>query len=63
MDDNGNGAIDCADVSCQNVSQCVGSIGSDDPSTGELCANGVDDDQDGSVDCADDECLTAVNCL
>jgi hypothetical protein len=41
LEDDGNGAVDCADAACA----CP-----------ELCGNGLDDDADGAADCDDADC-------
>ncbi len=45
VDDDGDGATDCADPDC--AAECGGA---------EECGNGVDDDGDGATDCADPDC-------
>ena len=52
LDNDGDGAADCADVACFEVAHCV-----------EVCRNGVDDDGDGRVDCADAACAGASACV
>lgn len=58
IDDDCDGAIDCADGDCSAdpACECV-------PST-EVCDNGIDDDCDGAIDCADTDCSAdpACNC-
>ncbi|MEC9352011.1 MAG: discoidin domain-containing protein, partial [Planctomycetota bacterium] len=49
IDDNDDGAVDCADAQC--------------PPCPEICDNGTDDDRDGRVDCADDDCAEAASCI
>ncbi len=54
FDEDGDGAIDCADPDCLG-----------DPACGpvpEVCDNGADDDGDGFVDCLDSDCAAAPNC-
>jgi subtilisin-like proprotein convertase family protein len=46
-DNDGDGAIDCADGDCAAVPQCI-------PETN--CTDGVDNDLDGQIDCADTDC-------
>lgn len=53
IDDNGNGHIDCDDVTCSSGAECV-----------ELgCSDGVDSDGDGAADCADVDCLDDLACI
>ncbi len=56
IDDDSNGAIDCADVACKDDPNCLA------PPKKEICNNGVDDDGDAKVDCADSDCNGNVNC-
>ena len=51
IDNDGNGAIDCADSTCSLLDPvaCADVTESD-------CTNGNDDDGDGAVDCADSDC-------
>ncbi len=53
VDDDGDGAIDCADRACQVLAECVETA----------CADLRDNDNDGAIDCADDDCLAAPGCL
>ena len=53
-DEDGDGAIDCADPDCVLDAACV------DP---EICFDTIDNDGDGAIDCADTDCATAPNCL
>ena len=55
VDDDLDGAIDCADGECANDPACT--------ATPELCTNTVDDDGDGLTDCADPDCATDPACL
>ncbi len=52
IDDDGNGAIDCADASCQARTVCQA----------EICGNNIDDDGDGRFDCADSDCAMEAAC-
>ncbi len=52
IDNDWDGAIDCADSGCDRSSFC----------RSEICDNGVDDDQDGFIDCNDPECVGVVGC-
>ncbi len=52
-DDDGDGAIDCADDDCADDPACAAP---------EHCSNGEDDDGDGLVDCDDDDCATMNFC-
>ena len=49
LDDDGDGAVDCADSDC--------------PACPEACTNGVDDDGDGLTDCADPDCVAHSSCV
>jgi len=51
VDDDEDGAIDCADSDCAA-----------DPACTEDCANGVDDDDDEEIDCADRDCAEDDAC-
>lgn len=55
-DNDGNAAIDCADVQCADDPRC------DEAGYDEGCGNDVDDDQDGQTDCADSDCDGADAC-
>jgi cysteine-rich repeat protein len=52
VDDDGNGAIDCADSACATQPAC----------TPENCGNNLDDDGDGRFDCADSDCAVLPAC-
>ncbi|MFH1215134.1 MAG: hypothetical protein V1706_01390, partial [Pseudomonadota bacterium] len=52
MDNDGDGAIDCADSDCGGA-WC--------PEAN--CTDGLDNDEDAYVDCGDPDCAGAVNCL
>jgi hypothetical protein len=57
-DDDGNGAVDCADRSCASSQACASR------SPTELsCGNGLDDDGDCRVDCDDDDCAGSPACV
>lgn len=51
FDDDGDGAIDCADPDCTVA--CTAP---------EVCDNGLDDDGDGKADCADTQCGGTATC-
>jgi len=53
-DDDGDGAVDCADPDCAAHPDCA--------PTQEHCSNQVDDDGDGAADCADPDCATHPDC-
>lgn len=54
LDNDGNGLIDCADLTCANTAAC--------PPPVELCSDGLDNDGNGLIDCADLACTGAVGC-
>lgn len=54
IDNDGDGAIDCADTDC--AAQCV-------VTTETACSDGLDDDGDGLKDCADPDCLGIGICM
>ena len=51
-DDDGDGAVDCADSDCATDPACLS----------EDCNNNIDDDGDGYVDCDDTECWGELAC-
>jgi hypothetical protein len=51
FDDNGNGAVDCADASCVEACRIK-----------EVCTNNIDDNMDGKLDCLDSDCSTQASC-
>jgi hypothetical protein len=53
IDNDGDGAIDCADSDCAGTPGCVS----------EVCTDGVDNDGDGRVDCADSDCAVDPACV
>ena len=57
-DDNGDGAVDCADPSCAYQDVCETRPESDEAK----CQDGADNDRDGSYDCADPDCAGASTC-
>jgi phospholipase C len=67
VDNDEDGATDCADTGCAAQSFCLamhdGGMPPNDafvpPATETNCTNGVDDDVDGATDCADSDCATA----
>ncbi|MEZ4398611.1 MAG: M4 family metallopeptidase [Kofleriaceae bacterium] len=56
VDNDGDGAIDCADSDCAGAPACQG------PTTETVCDDGVDNDGDGAIDCADSDCAGAPAC-
>jgi len=54
VDEDLDGAIDCADPDCEGDAACA---------SAERCDNGVDDDLDGAIDCDDTDCDTAPACV
>ncbi len=54
VDDDGDGAQDCADTDCHDAPECAAAA--------EVCTDGIDNDHDGEADCADTECVGASNC-
>ena len=52
-DNDGDGAIDCADSDCYGVAPCT---------TETECGDGDDNDADGSTDCDDDDCSADPLC-
>jgi hypothetical protein len=55
-DNNGDGAVDCADSQCTNEDAC------DEATYASGCGNGEDDDGDGKEDCADSDCAGVAAC-
>ncbi len=70
MDDDCDGAADCADADCAGDAcgpggaTCVGTscVCPGGTSESASCTNGVDDDCDGALDCADADCASAPAC-
>lgn len=56
IDNDGDGAVDCADSDCTGNAACR-------PSTEISCTDGVDNDGDGALDCADSDCTGNAACL
>lgn len=56
LDDDFDGAADCADVDCASDPGC----GTPQPET--ACNDGADNDGDGAVDCADTDCAASPFC-
>jgi len=52
LDDNGNGAVDCADGVCDEYETC----------REQACDDGVDDNADGATDCDDQDCARLDPC-
>jgi MYXO-CTERM domain-containing protein len=57
MDDDNDGAVDCADRDCAQHPACQ-----DAPAPTEICDNNMDDDNNGFADCADPSCATDNRC-
>jgi uncharacterized protein (TIGR03382 family) len=55
LDDDGDGAVDCADPDCDGMPACQPAV--------EICGNGLDDDQNGLTDCADATCQSLPACV
>ena len=55
LDDDGDGATDCADEDCAGDPACA--------DVTEICDNNLDDDGDGDIDCADKSCSSTAACL
>ena len=53
LDNDGNGATDCADAACVADPAC----------NVEICNDGIDNDRDDAIDCADSDCKTSTYCL
>ncbi len=51
FDDNGDGAVDCADPTCAEACRVK-----------EVCTNGIDDNGNGKIDCLDDDCGGVAAC-
>ncbi|MBK9033009.1 MAG: M4 family metallopeptidase [Myxococcales bacterium] len=56
LDNDGDGATDCADSDCAAAPACQA------PTTETACADGLDNDGDGATDCADSDCAQAPAC-
>lgn len=54
LDDDSDGAIDCADDACDAAPECV--------TFPERCTGGGDEDGDGAIDCADSDCAGLPAC-
>ena len=54
VDDDVDGAFDCADTECKDDASCI--------SLTEDCTDGVDNDLDLKVDCSDEDCQNQINC-
>ena len=52
LDDDGDGAVDCADGDCASHRAC----------RERSCSDGLDNDGDGAVDCKDSECIDQPAC-
>ncbi|MCB9648038.1 MAG: M4 family metallopeptidase [Deltaproteobacteria bacterium] len=55
IDNDGDGAVDCADSDCANDPVCA-------PPPAEICDDNIDNDGDGAVDCADSDCANDPVC-
>jgi hypothetical protein len=55
LDDDLNGAVDCADASCLGVGACPADLETE-------CDDGKDDDSDGKIDCLDPDCAADPWC-
>ncbi len=51
IDNDGNGQIDCADITCKGKGACA-----------EVCDDGKDNDSDDAIDCKDSDCAQALAC-
>jgi hypothetical protein len=58
LDDDGDGATDCADDDCAADAACA----LPPPPPAEVCDDGADNDGDGDTDCADTDCTGDVAC-
>ncbi len=56
LDNDGDGAIDCADSDCAAAPACQA------PTSETACADGLDNDGDGAIDCADSDCAGTPAC-
>jgi hypothetical protein len=56
VDDDYDGAVDCADEDCSEAIECR--LAGVAPAPFEDCSNGVDDDYDQAVDCDDSDCTS-----
>lgn len=66
VDNDEDGAVDCADNDCEFIPPCLGGGGGGGtpPIPFEFqCGDGIDNDADGSVDCDDDNCRFIPPCL
>ena len=61
LDEDGDGAIDCADPDCNTLSCGEGCLCQGGGRTELTCAGGLDEDGDGAIDCADPDC-DALSC-
>jgi hypothetical protein len=53
LDDDNDGAVDCADQDCAGIGDCLETD----------CADGADDEGDGLIDCADPDCEGIGSCV
>lgn len=63
LDNDLNGAADCADTQCKSNSVCQEVTGATDFWGVSLCRNGIDDDGDVNADCRDNGCSAAPECI
>jgi hypothetical protein len=64
IDDDGDGAVDCADAECSEEEACLPVAAYGVPFDNENCSDGFDNDFDGLTDCADTgDCLEDPACL
>ncbi len=56
MDDDNDGAVDCADTDCSSDPVCVNG-------NFEVCGDGMDNDGNGAADCDDAACASAALCM
>ena len=55
-DNDGDGAIDCADSDCRLDPSCIAGVSE------TICDDGRDDDGDGTIDCNDLDCFGRIEC-
>jgi hypothetical protein len=66
IDDDNDGAIDCADSECLGTNTCgIGCTcpGGNGVATEIACADGIDNDRDGLTDCRDPDCMACQSPL
>jgi hypothetical protein len=62
VDNDGDGAIDCADSDCQAWTFCAAPAEPEAENTPAACQDSIDNDGDGATDCADSDCAALVFC-